>query len=178
MKKITLLTLLFIAFTGFTLIAQTTVYVSATGAGSSDGTSVENAFGNFGTALGQITSAGDKLIIIGAITPDGANLTSKNFAFTIEGLDASSTLAEYSGTGRLFTINGASSADVTFKNLTFLNNTSALGGGGGVFFNNNAGATASFENCTFTGNSVSSNAGGGVILASNGNLNITDCVFE
>jgi predicted outer membrane repeat protein len=178
MKKITLLTLLFIAFTGFTLIAQTTVYVSATGAGSSDGTSVENAFGNFGTALGQITSAGDKLIIIGAITPDGANLTSKNFAFTIEGLDASSTLDGYSGTGRLFTINGASSADVTFKNLTFLNNTSALDGGGGVFFNNNAGATASFENCTFTGNSVSSNAGGGVILASNGNLNITDCVFE
>ena len=177
MKKITLLTLLFIAFTGFTLIAQTTVYVSATGAGSSDGTSQSDAFGNFGVAMSNITSEGDKLIIIGAITPDGANLTSKNFAFTIEGLDASSTLAGNGGTGRLFTINGATSANVTFKNLTFQNNTTTLAGGG-VFFNNNAGATATFENCTFTGNSVTNAAGGGVILASNGNLNIADCVFE
>lgn len=94
---------------------------------------MENAFGNFGTALGQITSAGDKLIIIGAITPDGANLTSKNFAFTIEGLDASSTLAGNGGTGRLFTINGATSANVTFKNLTFQNNTTTLAGGGVIF---------------------------------------------
>ena len=92
-------------------------------------------------------------------------------------MDASSTLAGNGGTGRLFTINGASSADVTFKNLIFLNNNTTLAGGG-VFFNNNAGATATFENCTFTGNSVTNNAGGGVILASNGNLNITGCVFE
>ena len=176
MKKITLLTFLLIALTGFTALAQT-VYVSSTGAGNMDGTSESTAFGNFGVAMSNITSEGDKLIIVGTITPDGANLTSKNFAFTIEGLNSSSTLAGNGGTGRLFTINGSSSANVTFKNLTFLNNTTTLAGGG-VFFNNNAGASATFENCTFTGNSVTNNAGGGVILASNGNLTITDCVFE
>ena len=156
---------------------QNIVYVSATGAGNMDGTSESNAYGNFGNAMNQITSNGDKLIIVGTITPDGANLTSKNFAFSIEGLNTSSTLAGNGGTGRLFTINGSSSANVTFKNLTFLNNTTTLAGGG-VFFNNNAGASATFENCTFTGNSVTNNAGGGVILASNGNLTITGCVFE
>ncbi|MDC1540681.1 hypothetical protein N8480_08455, partial [Flavobacteriaceae bacterium] len=128
---------------------QNIVYVSATGAGNMDGTSESNAYGNFGNAMNQITSNGDKLIIIGTITPDGANLTSKNFAFTIEGLNSSSTLAGNGGTGRLFTINGSSSANVTFKNLTFSNNTTTLAGGG-VFFNNNAGASATFENCTFT----------------------------
>ena len=177
MKKITLLTFLFIAFVGFTSLAQNTVYVSSTGAGNMDGTSESTAFGNFGVAMSNITSEGDKLIIVGTITPDGANLTSKNFAFSIEGLNTSSTLAGNGGTGRLFTINGSSSANVTFKNLTFLNNTTTLAGGG-VFFNNNAGASATFENCTFTGNSVTNDAGGGVILVSNGNLNITDCVFE
>jgi len=177
MKKITLLTFLFIAFVGFTSLAQNTVYVSATGAGASDGSSVENAYGNFGNAMNQITSNGDKLIIVGTISPEGASLNSKGFAFTIEGLNTSSTLSGNGGTGRLFTINGASSADVTFKNLTFLNNTTTLAGGG-VFFNNNAGAKATFENCTFMGNSVSNNAGGGVILVSNGNLNITNCVFK
>ena len=177
MKKITLLTLLFIAFTGFTLIAQTTVYVSATGAGSSDGTSQSDAFGNFGVAMSNITSEGDKLIIIGAITPDGANLTSKNFAFTIEGLDANSVIDGNGGTGRLFTINGATSADVTFKNLTFSGHDTSLAGGS-VFFNNNAGATATFNNCIITGNSVSNGAGGGAIFFANGNLNIIDSSFE
>ena len=118
MKKITLLIFLLIALTGFTALAQT-VYVSSTGAGNMDGTSESNAYGNFGNAMNQITSNGDKLIIVGTITPDGANLTSKNFAFTIEGLNSSSTLAGNGGTGRLFTINGSSSANITFKNLTF-----------------------------------------------------------
>ena len=177
MKKITLLTLLLVAFTGFTALAQNSVYVSATGAGNMDGTSESTAFGNFGVAMSNINSGGDKLIIVGTITPDGANLASKNFAFTIEGLNTSSTLAGNGGSGRLFTINGSTSANVTFKNLTFLNNTTTLAGGG-VFFNNNAGATATFENCTFTGNSVTNAAGGGVILVSNGNLTITNCVFE
>ena len=177
MKKITLLTFLFIAFVGFTSLAQNTVYVSATGAGNMDGTSESTAFGNFGVAMSNISSGGDKLIIVGTITPDGTILNSKNFAFSIEGLNTSSTLAGNGGSGRLFTINGSTSANVTFKNLTFLNNTTTLAGGG-VFFNNNAGATATFENCTFTGNSVTNNAGGGVILVSNGNLTITNCVFE
>ena len=156
---------------------QNIVYVSATGAGNMDGTSESNAYGNFGNAMNQITSNGDKLIIVGTISPEGVSLNSKNFSFMIEGLDASSTLSGNDSTGRLFTINGASSADVTFKNLTFLNNTTTLAGGG-VFFNNNAGASATFETCTFTGNSVTNDAGGGVILVSNGNLNITNCVFE
>ena len=177
MKKITLLTFLFIAFVGFTSLAQNTVYVSATGAGNMDGTSESTAFGNFGVAMSNISSGGDKLIIVGTITPDGTILNSKNFAFSIEGLNTSSTLAGNGGSGRLFTINGSTSANVTFKNLTFLNNTTTLAGGG-VFFNNNAGATATFENCTFTGNSVTNTAGGGVILVSNGNLTITNCVFE
>jgi predicted outer membrane repeat protein len=153
------------------------IYVSATGAGNMDGSSESNAFGNFGTAMANVNSEGDELIIIGTISLEGINLTSKSFAFTIEGLDASSTLEGNGGTGRLFTINGATSADVTFKNLTFLNNSTTLVGGG-VFFNNNAGATATFENCTFTGNSVTNDAGGGAIYSSNGSLTITDCVFE
>jgi len=153
------------------------IYVSATGAGAMDGSSESNAFGNFGTAMANIDSEGDKLIIIGAITPNGQNLTSKSFTFSIEGLDASSTIEGNGSTGRLFTINGATSADVTFKNLTFLNNTTTLAGGS-VFFTNNAGASATFENCTFNGNSVTNNAGGGVIFSANGNLTITDCVFE
>jgi len=119
MKKITLLTFLFIAFVGFTSLAQNIVYVSATGAGASDGSSVENAYGNFGNALGDITSSGDKLVIVGTISPDGALLNSKNFAFSIEGLNTSSTLAGNGGSGRLFTINGSTSANVTFKNLNF-----------------------------------------------------------
>ena len=177
MKKITLLTLLFIAFTGFTSIAQNNVYVSATGAGSMDGTSQSDAFGNFGVAMSNITSEGDKLIIIGAITPDGANLTSKNFAFTIEGLDDSSALDGNAGTGRLFTINGATSADVTFKNLTFSGHNTTLAGGS-VLFNNRAGATVTFNNCIITDNSVSNGAGGGAIFFANGNLNIIDSSFE
>ncbi len=159
------------------LVLSNTYYVSATGAGAMDGSSESNAFGNFGTAMANIDSEGDKLIIIGAITPNGQNLTSKSFTFSIEGLDASSTIEGNGSTGRLFTINGATSADVTFKNLTFLNNTTTLAGGS-VFFTNNAGASATFENCTFNGNSVTNNAGGGVIFSANGNLTITDCVFE
>lgn len=177
MKKTTLLTLLLIAFTGFTSLAQDTVYVSATGAGNMDGTSESTAFGNFGVAMSNITSEGDKLIIVGTITPDGANLTSKNFAFTIEGLNTSSTLAGNGGTGRLFTINGSTSVDVTFKNLTFSNNNTTLAGGS-VFFSNAAGATVTFNNCILTGNSVSNGAGGGAIFFANGTLNIIDSLFE
>lgn len=152
-----------------------TIYVSATGSGAMDGTSESNAYGNFGNAMNQINSAGDKLIVIGTINPTGINLSSKNFAFTIEGLDSNSVLGS-SGTSRLFTINSATSANVTFKNLTFLNNNTTLAGGS-VFFNNNAGATASFENCTFNGNSVSNAAGGGAIYFANGNLSISNSSF-
>ena len=177
MKKITFLTICLSLFLVGGLFSQQTVYVSATGAGAMDGTSESNAFGNFGVAMSNITSEGDKLIIIGTITPDGANLTSKNFAFTIEGLDASSSIDGNGGTGRLFTINGATSADVTFKNLTFSGHDTTLAGGS-VLFNNVAGATVTFNNCTITGNSVSNGAGGGAIFFANGNLNILDTTFE
>ena len=175
MKKITILTYLFLIFACFISTAQTTVYVSASGGG--DGTSESSPLGNFGNALNQITSEGDKLVIIGTISTQGINLTSKSFAFTIEGLDASSTFEGDGGTSRFFTINGATSADVTFKNLTFLDNNTTLAGGG-VLFNNNGGASVTFENCTFSGNSVTNNAGGGAIYSSNGSLTITGCVFE
>ena len=117
--------------------APKTIYVSALGDGAKDGTTEANAYpqNNFNTALADV-SAGDKLIIIGTVKTIGANLTSKSYAFTIEGLDASSTLANVNGgTGRLFTINGPTAADVTFKNLTFSGYNTTLAGGG-VFYNN------------------------------------------
>ena len=177
MKKITLLTLLFIAFTGFSLIAQTTVYVSATGAGSSDGTSEENAYGNFANALVDINSNGDKLIVIGTVTVGAATISDKNFAFTIEGKDATSTITGGGGTSRLFTLNQSTSIDVTLKDLTFSNYNTTLAGGG-VLFSNNAGATVTFDNCIITGNSVTNNQGGGAIFFANGTLNIIDSSFQ
>jgi len=157
---------------------QNIVYVSATGAGTFDGSSEANAYGNFGTALGQITSDGDKLIIIGTINLSlGVNLTNKSFAFTIEGLDANSIITGASGDKRLFTINGATLANVTFKDLIFSGNSTTLAGGS-VLFNNNAGATVTFNNCALTDNSVSNGAGGGALFFANGNLNIIDSSFE
>jgi len=158
-------------------INRKVVYVSATGAGSMDGTSESNAMNNFGSAMKKITSEGDKLIIIGTITPDKTNLTSKDFAFTIEGLDASSTISGNGGASRLFTINGATTTAVTFKNLTFSGHHTTLGGGS-VLFNNVPGVTVTFNNCTVTGNSVSNGFGGGAIFFANGNLNIIDTSFE
>ena len=96
MKKNTFLTICLSLFlVGGLFSQQTTVYVSASGAGTEDGTTEANAYPetDFITALADV-SAGDKLIIIGTVSTSGANLTSKSFAFTIEGLDASSTLAE------------------------------------------------------------------------------------
>ena len=157
---------------------QNIIYVSETGAGKFDGSSETNAYGNFGTALGQITSGGDKLIIIGTINLSlGVNLTNKSFAFTIEGLDANSIITGASGDKRLFTINGATLANVTFKDLTFSGNSTTLAGGS-VLFNNAAGASVTFNNCTLTDNSVSNGAGGGALFFANGNLNIIDSSFE
>ena len=159
------------------VVPQNIVYVSESGAGAKDGTSESDAIGGIGTAMSQITSEGDRLIIIGTVPTIGQNLTLKSFAFTIEGLDASSTITGDGGTGRLFTINGATSADVTFKNLTFLNNSTTLAGGA-VLFNNNAGAKVTFDNCNFTGNTVANAAGGGALFFANGELNIIDSSFE
>ena len=177
MNKTTLTTLLLFTFFSLNLTAQDTVYVSASGAGLSDGSSEANAYGNFGNALAQINSEGDKLVIIGTITSNGANLTTKNFPFTIEGLDANSIITGASGAMRLFTINGATSANVTFKDLTFSGNSTTLAGGS-VLFNNNAGATVTFNNCNLTGNTVTNNQGGGAIFFANGALNIINSSFE
>jgi len=175
MKKLITLCFIFSFLITPNLVAQQTVYVQTGGSG--DGTSESTPYGSFNTALAEINSAGDKLIIIGTISLQGINLTSKSFAFTIEGLNSSSTLEGNGGTSRLFTINGATSADVTLKNLTFSSFNTTLAGGG-VFYNNNAGATATFENCTFTGNSVTNNNGGGAIFSANGTLHIIESSFE
>ena len=176
-KKSIISTCILVMFVCFISTAQTTVYVSEAGAGTMDGTSEANAYGNFATAMADIDSEGDRLVIIGTVPTIGQNLTLKSFAFTIEGLDASSTITGDGGTGRLFTINGATSADVTFKNLTFLNNSTTLAGGA-VLFNNNAGAKVTFDNCNFTGNTVANAAGGGALFFANGELNIIDSSFE
>ena len=177
MNKTTLTTLLLFTFFSLNLIAQETVYVSATGAGTMDGTSEANAYGNFGFALVDINSGGDKLIVIGTVEVGAANISDKNFAFTIEGKDATSTITGNGGTSRLFTLNKSTTIDVTFKDLTFSNYNTNLAGGG-VLLSNNAGATVTFNNCIITGNSVTHAAGGGTIFFANGTLNIIDSSFE
>jgi len=177
MKKITFLTICLSLFLVGSLFSQQTVYVSSTGAGSSDGTSEQNAYGNFANALLDINSNGDKLIVIGTVTVGAATISDKNFAFTIEGKDATSTITGSGGTSRLFTLNQATTIDVTLKDLTFSNYNTTLAGGG-VLFSNNAGATVTFDNCIFTGNSVTNNQGGGVIFFANGTLNIIDSSFK
>ena len=117
MKKLITLCFIFSFLMTITLEAQQTVYVQTGGSG--DGSSESTPYGSFNTALADIDSAGDKLIVIGTISLQNINLTSKSFAFTIEGLNTSSTLEGNGGTGRLFTINGATSADVSFKKLKF-----------------------------------------------------------
>ena len=176
MKKITILTYLFIIFACFISTAQTTVYLQAGGTG--DGTSESTPYGNFGQALGDIVSAGDILRVIGDISlAGGQNISSKTFAFTIEGDSDLSTLTGTDGITRMFTINGSSGQDVTFKNLIFTGATNQTGSGG-IYFSNATGAIATFENCTFTGNSTNNAAGGGAIFFANGTLNIIDSSFE
>ncbi len=176
MKKFTLLTIYLSLFLTGSLFAQQTVWVSATGAGALDGTSEANAYGALADALADIDSAGDILKIVGTVSTSGANITSKSFAFTIEGNDATSTIVGDGGTGRLFTINAATSIDVTFKDLTFSGNNTTLAGGG-VLFSNDGGATVTFNNCIVTGNSVTNATGGGAIFFANGTLNITNSTF-
>ncbi|MDC0870329.1 T9SS type A sorting domain-containing protein, partial [Flavobacteriaceae bacterium] len=173
---ITILTYLFIIFACFISTAQTTVYLQAGGTG--DGTSESTPYGNFGQALGDIVSAGDILRVIGDISlAGGQNISSKTFAFTIEGDSDLSTLTGTDGITRMFTINGSSGQDVTFKNLIFTGATNQTGSGG-IYFSNATGAIATFENCTFTGNSTNNAAGGGAIFFANGTLNIIDSSFE
>ena len=177
MMKNTILTICLSLFLAGGLFSQQTVYVAATAAGNNDGTSEANAYGNFATALVDINSTGDKLIVIGTVSVGSATIWNKNFAFTIEGKDATSTITGNGGTSRLFTLNQTTTIDVTFKDLTFSNYNTNLAGGG-VLLSNNAGATVTFNNCIITGNSVTHAAGGGTIFFANGTLNIIDSSFE
>ena len=78
-KKSIISTCILVMFVCFISTAQTTVYVSEAGAGTMDGTSEANAYGNFATAMADIDSEGDRLVIIGTVPTIGQNLTSEKF---------------------------------------------------------------------------------------------------
>lgn len=170
MKKITFLTIFFSLFLSGSLFSQEYVYVKAGGTGN--GTTAELALGNFGAALSDINSEGDILRVIGDISlASGQNLSSKTFAFIIEGDSDLSTLTGTEGQTRMFTINGGTGHNVTFKNLIFTGATNSTGPGAviGVFRN----STITIENCVFNGNSSTSITGGGAILINNSSANLT-----
>ena len=180
MKNNTLIFL--IAYLSITtcLFSQQTIYVSSTGAGLMDGTSEANAYGNFATALAAIDSAGDVLRIVGDLSPGSHNLSSKGFAYTIEGDSGGSTLTGTDASVRMFTINGSSGTgqDVTFRNIVFTGSTNTTGAGGGIFFTNTD-ASITFENCVFNGNSNTATAGGGALfIGGSSTLTVTDCTFH
>ena len=146
------------------LVAQETVYVKAGGTG--DGTTEALAYGNFGTALSDINSEGDILRVIGDINlAGGQNISSKIFTFTIEGDSDYSKLTGADDITRMFTINGGTGHNVTFKNLIITGATNSTGPGAviGVFTN----STLTIDNCVFNGNSSINATGGGAILINN-----------
>jgi predicted outer membrane repeat protein len=182
MKKITILTLCLTFFLTASLYSKT-VWVSAAGAGNLDGTSVDNAFASFKSAMDQILDPGDILRVVGTVPVSGIALNAKGFQYTIEGDAAGSTLTgPTTGLARMFTLNGASlGQNVTFKNIIFSGSTgSTLAGGGGVFYSNQSGVTINFEKCRFVGNSIASSVtvGGGALFLQNSTVNITDCLFK
>ena len=152
------------------LVAQETVYVKAGGTG--DGTTEALAYGNFGTALSDINSEGDILRVIGDINlAGGQNISSKTFTFTIEGDSDYSKLTGADGITRMFTINGGTGHNVTFKNLIITGATNSTGPGAviGLFTN----STLTIDNCVFNGNSSINATGGGAILINNSSANLT-----
>ena len=145
-----------------------------------DGTSEANAYGNFATALAAVDSAGDVLRIVGDLSPGSHNLSSKGFAYTIEGDSGGSTLTGTDASVRMFTINGSSGTgqDVTFRNIVFTGSTNTTGAGGSIFFTNTD-ASITFENCVFNGNSNTATAGGGALfIGGSSTLTVTDCTFH
>ena len=152
------------------LVAQETVFVKAGGTG--DGTTEALAYGNFGTALSDINSEGDILRVIGDINlAGGQNISSKTFTFTIQGDSDYSKLTGADGIARMFTINGGTGHNVTFKNLIITGATNSTGPGAviGVFTN----STLTIDNCVFNGNSSINATGGGAILINNSSANLT-----
>jgi len=151
-------------------VAQETVFVKAGGTG--DGTTEALAYGNFGTALSDINSEGDILRVIGDINlAGGQNISSKTFTFTIQGDSDYSKLTGADGIARMFTINGGTGHNVTFKNLIITGATNSTGPGAviGVFTN----STLTIDNCVFNGNSSINATGGGAILINNSSANLT-----
>jgi len=176
MKKNTILTICLFLFLAGGLFCQETIYVSATGNDLNDGTSEENAYGNFATALLQVDSPGDILRVIGDINiSNGQNISTKTFAFTIEGDSDYSTLTGADGKTRMFTINGGTNQDVTFKNIIF---TGAINqsGNGSILFSNQATSSITIDNCLFNGNSTTANQGGAIYL-SNADLTVSNSTF-
>ena len=176
MMKNTILTICLSLCLAGGLFSQQTVYVAATAAGNDDGTNEANAYGNFAAALGDIDSAGDILRVIGDINiSNGQNISTKTFAFTIEGDSDYSTLTGADGKTRMFTINGGTNQDVTFKNIIF---TGAINqsGNGSILFSNQATSSITIDNCLFNGNSTTKNQGGAIYL-SNADLTVSNSTF-
>ncbi|MDA9552808.1 T9SS type A sorting domain-containing protein, partial [Flavobacteriaceae bacterium] len=112
------------------------------------------------------------LRVIGDINlAGGQNISSKIFTFTIEGDSDYSKLTGANDITRMFTINGGTGHNVTFKNLIITGATNSTGPGAviGVFTN----STLTIDNCVFNGNSSINATGGGAILINNSSANLT-----
>ena len=199
MKKITIFTFCLTLFLVGSMSAQKTVWVAATAAGAANGTSEADAYGNFATALADITAAGDVLKVVGTVACGSQNLSlatdlipagNKSFQYTIEGVGSGATLTGTDGTTRMFTINNPSvGQDVTFRNIKFTGSTNVSQVGGGVFYSNQPGVSITFEDCRFEGNSLAASylnalgatvipAGGGAVNITNSSVTITNCLFK
>ena len=161
------------------------IYVSASGSNTTGDGTLGNPYATIVHAY-PFAASGDVIKVVGTLSSFNASVLlsggTPNRSITIEGTDATATIADYNAAGRSFLINTSGyTGTVTFRNLIFLNNISSNTFGGSVFFNNQAGATVIFENCTFTGNSTSSTTatnGGGAIAMTSGTLTITNCSFS
>ncbi|MDG2436934.1 MAG: hypothetical protein P8L89_07535 [Polaribacter sp.] len=174
MKKLITLCFIFSFLMTTNLVAQETVYVKAGGTG--DGTTEALAYGNFTTALSDINTEGDILRVIGDINlAGGQNISSKTFAFTIEGDSDLSSLTGADGITRMFTINGNTNQDVTFKNIIFTGATNQTGNGS-ILYSNQGTSSITIDNCLFNGNSTANNQGGAIYL-DNADLTVSNSTF-
>ncbi|MDG1314186.1 MAG: hypothetical protein P8P29_01510, partial [Flavobacteriaceae bacterium] len=101
--------------------------------------------------------------------------SSKTFAFTIEGDSDLSSLTGADGITRMFTINGNTNQDVTFKNIIFTGATNQTGNGS-ILFSNQGTSSITIDNCLFNGNSTANNQGGAIYL-DNADLTVSNSTF-
>lgn len=81
---------------------------------------------------------------------------------------------EISGSNQIRDIQvGNTSGQVILENLTITGGSASSGSGGGIYQNNNSGATLSLYNCTIAGNRTTS--GGGGIAMGDGVVKLYDC---